>query len=513
MDDLRRRLHALGLFEMALSGDSASQIGGHVDTHVSPGPREGEASSTASEGLAWKTVEFGDDALGQRRLAQVGPYEMIRPLGAGSFGIVYLALDRRLNRRVAIKVARASVLTDPGLRARFFREAEALARLEHPHIVPVYEADEIDGLCFLALAYCEGPTLEQWFQERDAPLEPRVAARLVLPLVLAVEHAHSRGILHRDIKPGNILLQTSDAGSRKSEIRSQRSEVKSEVGDRTGKRPTSDLRPPTSGPRPPISDLSPKLTDFGLARLMEEKHGETLAGVVLGTAHYMAPEQAAGHIERVGPATDVYSLGAILYQLISGRVPIEGNSTIDTLRRVLIDEPTELNRLVVDVPDDLVLSSASVCRKIPASDMARRLRWPTTFSGFLSGRPTTARPLAPAERFSRWLARHKALVPLLSLAATAVGLSVGLFWYAERLSRSQSLFREAKEQLGQANERAESRALFLAEQAYATDLFAAGKSTSKGDIAHAIEALSPATAGRRATRPARIGMVLLVGLK
>src|SRR5262249_43563200 len=159
--------------------------------------------------------------------------------------------------------------------------------------LPVYEANEIGGLCFLVLAYCEGPTLEDWLSDRAEPLEPELSARIVLRLAEAVEHAHRRGLLHRDLQPGDILLPEAGA--------------------------SEDF------------PFSAKLTDFGLAKMVEDEQCETLAGMVLGTAHYMAPEQAAGHLERVGPATDVYSLGAILYQLLSGRVPIEGKSTIDTL--------------------------------------------------------------------------------------------------------------------------------------------------------------------------------------
>src|SRR5262245_13152612 len=172
-------------------GCSRWQLKATLERGTAHGTVQGEGSTARSAPL-WQVTASDDQDLEGPRLAQLGPYEIIKQLGAGSFGIVYLAIDRRLNRRVAIKVARASVLTDPTLRMRFFREAEALARLEHPHIVPVYEADEIDGICFLALAYCEGPTLDEWLNDRREPLEATLAARLVLPLVEAVEHAHSR---------------------------------------------------------------------------------------------------------------------------------------------------------------------------------------------------------------------------------------------------------------------------------------------------------------------------------
>jgi WD40 repeat protein/serine/threonine protein kinase len=451
IDDLRRRLHVLGLFDIAIASSNCP------DDSSRP-PKEGTArgidcgeGSTAGDWSAWRLASESEHQNDRPRITQLGPYEIIRTLGSGSFGIVYLAEDRRLRRQVAIKVARASVLTDPVLRIRFFREAEALARLEHPHILPVYEANEIDGLCFLVLAYCDGPTLEEWLRERGQPVEPSFAARLVLTLAQAVEHAHNRGILHRDIKPGNILLPAAD--------------------------------------KPDPLPVSPKLTDFGLAKAIEETDSGTLAGMVLGTAHYMAPEQAAGHTERIGPHTDVYSLGAILYELLSGRLPIEGNSTIDTLRRLLIDEPIELQHIVKDVPNDLAAIVARCLQKSPAQRYATAAELADDLERFLAGRPTKARPLAPAERLSRWLQRHRALVPLLSLAVTAVGLSLGLFHYADRLSRSQNLVQQANEQLGRAHEQAAARSLYLAQQAYANDMAAAGKSAASGDVSQALEAL------------------------
>ena len=355
VDDLCRRLHALGMLSMAVeSADCDAADADGATTEVSA------SGSTATDWPTWQILADDDKKSGQPRLTRLGPYDVLRPLGAGSFGVVYLAEDRRLHRRVAIKVARASVLTDPTLRQRFFREAEALARLEHPHILSVYEADEIEGLCYLALAYCDGPTLDQWLEEQSGPLDPVFATQLMLPLVEAVEHAHSRGILHRDIKPANILLPAADA----------------------------------TEPLP----FNPKLTDFGLAKVIEEKGGQTLAGMVLGTVHYMAPEQAAGHAERIGPATDVYSLGAVLYQLITGRLPIEGNSTIDTLRRLLIDEPPEAGQIVKNIPSDLSAIVRKCLQKSPSQRYATAAELGDDLNRFLTGRPTKARPLATIER-------------------------------------------------------------------------------------------------------------------
>jgi WD40 repeat protein/serine/threonine protein kinase len=467
IDDLRRRLHALGLFSIAEDNENFNDNANAVSATAGDGDATRDDHRSDHDGSNAAAVYDAPP------LSRLGRYNILRVLGTGSFGVVYLAEDPRLNRRVAIKVARGNVLVDPMLRTRFFREAEALARFEHPHIVPVYEAGETDGLYYLVLAYCDGPTLDDWLAERQAPVEPADAVRLMLPLIDAVEHAHSRGILHRDIKPGNIILQKSEVRDQKSEVGSQKS--KTAILD-------SDLRPLTS-------DFFPRLTDFGLAKILEARSKETLAGMVLGTAHYMAPEQAAGHFERVGPATDVYSLGAVLYELLSGRVPIRGDSTIDTLRRVLIDEPPDLHRSLKNMPEDLgaivhkCLIKSPTLRYATAAELADDLR------RFLAGRQTKARPLAPSERLSRWCARHPALWPVLGLAATALVLSLGLLTSAQRLSRTQHEAKKTAAELDREKARAESGALFLAQQTYANDLAAAGKSTIKGDIPHAIEAL------------------------
>jgi WD40 repeat protein len=285
----------------------------------------------------------------------------------------------------------------------------------------------------------------------------------MLPLIRAVHHAHCRGILHRDIKPGNILLPAAEG--------------------------------------PSELPFSPKLTDFGLAKAAEEQDSGTLTGMVLGTAHYMAPEQAAGHLERVGPATDVYSLGAILYQLLSGRVPIEGRSTIDTLRRLLIDEPAELEQLNAAVPSDLGAIVAKCLQKSPVHRYATAAELAEDLERFLGGRPTKARPLSGSERVSRWLSKHRSFLPLLALAAAVIGLSLGLFHYAGRLSRSQRLVQQVNEWLGRANEEAEVRALHLAQQTYANDVADAGISTASGDISHAMEALRRQDPSRNPAKP------------
>jgi serine/threonine-protein kinase len=239
----------------------------------------------------------------QGPLPDFGRFQVRRELGRGGFGIVFLAYDPQLGREVALKVPRPDVLLTPPLRQRFLREGRAAAALEHPSVVPVYEAGEIGPLCYLVSAYCAGMTLAAWIKERDrAGLrpDPACAAALVAALAEAVAHAHSRGVLHRDLKPSNVLLEAAGEG------------------------------------KPPL----PRVTDFGLAKLLDTEPGgeSTHTGAVLGTPAYMAPEQAAGSRD-VGPAADVWALGVILYELLTGRTPFQGATTVETLERVRNQDP------------------------------------------------------------------------------------------------------------------------------------------------------------------------------
>src|SRR5262245_34825050 len=227
----------------------------------------------------------------------IGDYELLGKLGQGGTGVVYRARQRSLNRIVALKMVLAGIHAEPKLLARFKAEAEVVARLVHPNIVQVHEIGELEGVPFFSLEYVEGGTLAQ--QTAGAPQPPRRAAELVQTLARAVHHAHQQGILHRDLKPSNILLTAEGA---------------------------------------------PKVADFGLAKRLP--HGPapspgltTETGAILGTPAYMAPEQALpSGWEQVGPAADVYSLGAILYELLAGRPPFQASTSFDIMQQVLGDE-------------------------------------------------------------------------------------------------------------------------------------------------------------------------------
>ncbi len=244
------------------------------------------------------------------RPRQFGRYIILRELGRGAFGVVFLASDSVLGREVALKVPRPLALVTPEVRRRFVREAEAASRLDHPHIVPVYDVGEEGPICYIASAYCEGPNLADWLRGRSAPIPFLEAARLVAILSAAVGHAHERGILHRDLKPSNILLRPPDPAWAGTDA------VSSGLG------------------------FVPRICDFGLAKLLDQDSHETCSGVPIGSPSYMAPEQAAGRLRDHGPATDVYALGAILYELLTGRPPLVGETDLETLRLVSDQHPT-----------------------------------------------------------------------------------------------------------------------------------------------------------------------------
>ncbi|HEV3142603.1 MAG TPA: serine/threonine-protein kinase, partial [Gemmataceae bacterium] len=262
---------------------------------------------------------------------QIGPYQIQEVLARGGMGVVYKALDTRLNRVVAMKMVLSGQHADPAAYARFRSEAEVIARLQHPNIVQIYGVGEHEGLPYFALEYVDGPSLFKVLA--NGALPARQAAELTLALARAIEFAHQRGIVHRDLKPGNILLEG---------VKSHESVVKSQ-----------DPATPTSDSYLLTPDLTPKITDFGLAKLRGKNDTHTRPGEVVGTPNYMAPEQAEGNPAGVGPVADVYALGAVLYEMLTGQPPFDGTTPLETLMWVRLREPippTQFNR---NLPRDL----------------------------------------------------------------------------------------------------------------------------------------------------------------
>jgi WD40 repeat protein/serine/threonine protein kinase len=338
----------------------------------------------------------------------IGRFEIHRTLGSGGFGVVYLAYDPVLCREVALKIPRAAVLADADSLARFQREARAAAALDHPNLVQVYEAGQLGPVNYITLAYCPGNNLAQWLKQRTAPVPCLHAAQLVLTLAQAIHYAHERGILHRDLKPANIMLGAVSKEPEQSALSPGESE---------------------------LSCFVPKITDFGLAKLLEGEPGragagqQTEAATVLGTPCYMAPEQAEGHVHDVGPSTDVYALGAILYEVLTGRQLFWGDTPMAVFWQVKTADPLPPGRLRARLPRDL----ETICLKCLHKEPHRRYHSARALAEdldrFLTGKPILARPTGRIEQIWKGARRRPALAATLVtlFLVTTLGV-VGILW-------------------------------------------------------------------------------------
>ncbi len=324
---------------------------------------------------------------------RLGRFVIGGELGRGTFGTVYRAFDPVLRRDVAIKIPLPEMVTTPDLRARFQREARMASGLNHPHIVPVYEAGQLGPVCFIVTALCPGVTLGQWLKERSEPVPFADAARLIASLADAVHYAHEKGIIHRDLKPANVLLSAEE-------------------------RP--DARGGAPGERPKTLLATAQITDFGLAKNMldSDPRDLTRSGAILGTVNYMPPEQAAGKGAAARPDSDIYALGAILYELLTRRPPFQGATDLETLQKIQFEDPLSPERLRPGVPRDL----ATICLKCLSKDGARRYASARELADdlrrYLADLPILAR------RSTVWgrLARHCRRNPVSSFLAAAVAL-------------------------------------------------------------------------------------------
>jgi WD40 repeat protein len=355
-------------------------------------------------------------------------------LGRGGMGVVYKARQQALKRTVALKMILSGGHAGEEDRARFLAEAEAIAAIKHPGIVQVFDFGTHDGLPFFSLEFCEGGSLAS--KLAGTPMPPRESAQLVEQIARAMQAAHERGIIHRDLKPANVLLQkrTTDDTDHTDKGRDQaRSSSALSV--------SSVLS---------VVDCFPKITDFGLAKRVEGGSGLTQTGAVMGTPSYMAPEQAEGK-KGLGPAADVYALGAILYECLTGRPPFKAATSFDTILQVVADDPVPPGQLNARVPADLETVCLKCLRKEPDKRYASAADLADDLGRFQCGEPIAARPVGSLERAWKWVRRHPAGAGL-SVASLVAALALVAFFVSQSF---QGRLSEANTRLTAALEEAE----------------------------------------------------------
>jgi WD40 repeat protein/predicted Ser/Thr protein kinase len=355
----------------------------------------------------------------------IADYEVLREIARGGMGVVYEARQRSLNRIVALKMIKPGQLDGEGV-ARFYAEAESAANLRHPNIVAVYEVGraDADGQHYFTMDYVAGPSLLELV--RKQPLEARRAAEVVAKVARAIQFAHERGVLHRDLKPSNIL-----------------------IGE----------------------DGEPRVTDFGLAKRIDHDSQLTIAGAVVGTPNYMPPEQARGEHDQVGPRSDVYSLGAVLYECLTGRPPLVAARLADTLALVINEEPLPPSRLSPKVPHDLETICLKCLQKEPARRYATAGELTDDLERFLRHEPIRARPIGFVERAMKFARRKPAWAALggVTMLATAIVIAMLITYTRQMIAKNLALTKAvttANEQTALAGTRYES----LRRSTYATHI-------------------------------------------
>ena len=370
-----------------------------------------------------------------------GDYELLEEIAQGGMGIVYRARQVSLNRLVALKMIRSGQLATAVEVQRFRTEAAAAAKLDHPHIVPIYEIGEHEGQHYFTMQLVEGGSLSDEIGGR--PLPVRRAAEWLATIARAVHFAHQRGVLHRDLKPTNILLDAHGA---------------------------------------------PRLTDFGLAKIQEQETSLTHTSAVMGSANYMSPEQAGGQTQQITTAADVYGLGAILYEMLTGRPPFRAETFVETLRQVVEQEPARPGSLNPQVDRDLETICLKCLEKLPPHRYASAEALALDLERWLAGEPIVARPASTWERTLKWAKRKPAVAALLGLVVLvgAAGLG-GVFWQWGRAEDARRFAERKAEDEAQQRQRAQAAARAARRSLYEADINLAQRALADNNLGRAVE--------------------------
>ncbi len=374
----------------------------HEEATVPPGnpPRSPHEEPTAA--VLGQDSSAAPGASEPTRIRDFGDYEITRELARGGMGVVFLARQMSLNRTVALKMILAGQLANETDVKRFYTEAEAAANLDHPGIVPIFEVGQHEGQHYFSMGFVEGQSLAQ--KVATGPLPSREAAESVVQIAEAVQYAHDKGVIHRDLKPANVLLNANGR---------------------------------------------PRVTDFGLAKRLQSDSGITASGQIMGTPSYMPPEQAQGRAH-IGPLADVYSLGAVLYCVLTAHPPFQASNSMDTLIQVLEKEPPAPRDLNAAIPMDLETICLKCLRKEPHRRYGTARELAEDLKRFLAGEPILARPVGRLEMLAKW-ARRRPAIASLSAAVIVIGL-VGLSGILWQWREAVAARIDAQEQAGIAKE-------------------------------------------------------------
>ncbi len=384
-----------------------------------------------------------------RAVPAIPGYEILGELGRGGMGVVYRARQVRLNRPCALKMILGGAHASPEAATRFLAEAEAVARLAHPNVVQIRHIGDVDGLPYFELEYVDGGSLDK--RLNGTPWPARRAAELIEPLARGVAEAHRLGIVHRDLKPGNVLL---------------------------------------------AADGTPKLTDFGLAKSMASDGGLTRTDSIMGSPGYMSPEQAEGNTKQVGPPADIYALGVILYELLTGGPPFRGTTALEVIDQVKNTEPVPPSRLVPGLPRDVETIALKCLQKEPGKRYDSAAALAEDLRRFLGREAIIARPIPFWERAWRWCRRHPAPAALSAaiVLVAALGLA-GILWQWDEAVKARNL--ASKRAVAEATARQDAQDARAAAETTLVDMYTTAGIQAGDQGEHARASLWFANAARR----------------